>query len=115
MRVKRGFVSHRRHKKLLESVKGYRMTRRRLVKVAKEASLHAGQYAYAGRKLRKTQFRRLWITRIAGAVVPLGISYSVFIAKLKKAHITLDRKVLSELIQSDNNAFRLIVDKVKAV
>ena len=115
MRVKRGIVSHRRHKKLLESVKGYRMTKRRLVKVAKEASLHAGQYAYAGRKLRKTQFRRLWITRIAGAVVPLGISYSSFIAKLKRINIRLDRKVLSDLIQSDNDAFRHIVDMAKSV
>lgn len=115
MRVKRGIVSHRRHKKLLESVKGFRMTRRRLVRVAKEASLHAGQYAYAGRKLRKTQFRKLWITRISHAVKPMGVSYSRFIEKLKKANIQIDRKVLSDLIISDNEVFKAIVDKAKSV
>ncbi|MBI2616880.1 50S ribosomal protein L20 [Candidatus Gottesmanbacteria bacterium] len=115
MRVKRGVVSHRRHKKLLESVKGYRMTRSRLVKVAKEAQLHAGTYAYAGRKIRKSQFRRLWIMRISGGLKPMGISYSTFVAKLKRARIALDRKILADLLISDKEGFQAIVDKVRSL
>jgi large subunit ribosomal protein L20 len=112
MRIKRGTVSHRKHKKLLESVKGFRMTKRRLVKVAKEAQLHAGAYAYAGRKIKKSDFRKLWITRISAAVKTHGLPYSNFIARLKKANIVIDRKILSNLIQSDPAAFQTIVDKV---
>ncbi len=115
MRIKRGIISHRKHKKLLRSVKGYRMTKRRLVKVAKEASLHAGQYAYAGRRLRKSDFRRLWITRISEAVKLEGFPYSLFINKLKKANIMLDRKILSELIVNDSEAFKAVIDKVKSI
>ncbi len=115
MRDKRGIVSHRKHKKLLESTKGFRMTKRRLVKVAKEASLHAGQYAYSGRKQRKSNFRRLWITRISAAVSANGITYSQFIAKLKKSQIILDRKMLANLIISDNQAFNRIVDIAKKI
>jgi len=112
MRIKRGVISHRKHKKLLESVKGFRMTKHRLVKVAKEAQLHAGAYAYAGRKIKKSDFRKLWITRISAAVKTHGLSYSNFIARLKKANIQIDRKILSNLIQSDPAAFQTIVDKV---
>lgn len=115
MRIKRGVTSSRRHKKLLRSVSGYRMTKHRLVKVAKEAALHAGQYAYAGRKKRKRDFRRLWITRISERVKKEGITYSRFIAKLKKAKIELDRKILSDLITSDNQAFQAVLDRVKNV
>lgn len=115
MRIKRGVVSHRKHKKLLKSVAGYRMSRHRLVKVAKEASLHAGQYAYAGRHIKKSQFRRLWITRISQAVNIKGLSYSQFINKLKKANIALDRKVLAHLLLNDQAAFAAIVDKVKNI
>lgn len=115
MRVKRGIVSHRKHRKLLAATSGYRMTRRRLVKVAKEAYLHAGQYAYAGRKQRKSNFRRLWITRISGALKPAGLNYSLFIARLKKANILLDRKILANLISTDTGAFNKIVDKVKNI
>lgn len=115
MRIKRGVVSHRKHKKLLHSVKGYRMTKRRLVKVAKEAQLHAGQYAYAGRHIRKSDFRKLWIVRISEAVKKYGISYSKFIANLKKANIALDRKVLSNLLNTDPETFKTIVDKVKNI
>lgn len=115
MRIKRGIVSHRKHKKLLESTKGFRMTKHRLVKVAKEASLHAGQYAYQGRKQKKSNFRRLWINRISAAVRQNGLTYSQFIAKLKKAQIQLDRKILSNLITIDNKAFNQIVDKVKDI
>lgn len=115
MRIKRGIVTHRRHKKLLESVKGYRMTKHRLVKVAKEAQLHAGQYAYDGRRKRKSNFRKLWITRISQAVRNAGMSYSQFIQKLKKANIKLDRKILSNLLLSDPPTFNAILDKVKKV
>ncbi len=115
MRIKRGTVSHRKHKKLLKSTKGYRMTRRRLVKVAKEAQLHAGAYAYDGRKKRKSNFRRLWITRISNAVALQELSYSSFIAKLKKANIGLDRKILANILQTDPSTFAAIVDKVRNV
>lgn len=113
MRIKRGITSHKKHKKLLKAVKGYRMTKHRLVKVAKEAYLHAGQYAYSGRKIRKRDFRRLWITRISAAVRRFGINYSQFIALAKKQNIIIDRKVLSHLINYDFEAFTVIVDTVK--
>ncbi len=113
MRVKRGTVSHRKHKKLLASVSGFTMSKHRLVKSAKEAFLHAGQYAFQGRKQRKSNFRRLWISRISAAVRKSDLTYSQFIAKLKKAQILLDRKILSNLITIDNKAFNQIVDKVK--
>lgn len=112
-RVKRGTVSRRKHNKLLSQTKGYRGTKSRLVKVAKEASLHAGQYAYHGRKLRKRNFRSLWITRISEAVKQDGINYSVFIDKLKKSNIIIDRKILSNLITEDPAAFKYIVNSVK--
>jgi len=114
-RVKRGLVSRRRHNKLLDLTKGYRGTRSRLVRTAKSALLHADAYAFHGRKLRKQDFRTLWITRIAEAVKPYDISYSVFINKMKKANIMLDRKILSELVVNDPNTFKQIVDNVKSV
>lgn len=112
-RIKRGVVSRRKHNKLFDSVKGYRGTKNRLVRKAKEASLHAGQYAFHGRKLRKQDFRSLWITRIGEAVKAEGLSYSVFMDKLKKANITLDRKILSNLIVEDSATFKYVVDTVK--
>lgn len=115
MRVKRGIASHAKHKKLLLSTKGYRMTRRRLVRVAKQAQLHAGEYAFAGRKNRKRAFRRLWITRISEAVKQNGLSYSVFMNKLRAANIEVDRKILANLIVENPEAFSEIVDKVKTV
>lgn len=81
--------------------------------MAKEASLHAGQYAYHGRKLRKQEFRTLWITRIAEAVKKEDMNYSTFINKLKKANVLIDRKILSSLVVEDPAAFKYIVDKVK--
>ena len=113
-RVKRGTVSRRKHNKLLALTKGYRGTRNRLVKVAKEASLHADQYAYHGRKLRKRNFRTLWIIRIGEAVKQQDLSYSVFINKLKKANIELDRKILSNLIVEDPKVFEQIVSAAKS-
>lgn len=114
-RIKRGIISRRKHKKLLARTKGFRGTKSRLIKVAKEATLHKGAYAYEGRKNRKRDFRALWITRIGEAVKTDGISYSVFINKLKKANIELDRKILSDLVINDINTFKQIVDKVKSI
>lgn len=114
-RIKRGTVSRRKHNKLLGLTKGYRGTKSKLTKVAKEASLHAGQYAYDGRKDRKQDFRRLWIVRISEAIKNEDMSYSVFINKLKKSNIEIDRKILSDLIVNDPAAFKHIVNTVKQV
>ncbi len=115
MRVTRGLTSHAKHKKLLKANKGYRMTKRRLVRVAKEAYLHAGEYAFAGRKDKKRDFRRLWITRISEAVKLQGLSYSSFIYQLKVAHIDIDRKILANLVVENPDVFGAIVDNVKSV
>ncbi|MBI2622934.1 MAG: 50S ribosomal protein L20 [Candidatus Levybacteria bacterium] len=112
-RIKRGTVSRRKHKKLFSLTKGYRGTKNRLIRVAHEASLHAGAYAYHGRKLRKRDIRALWITRIGEAVKQEGLSYNVFINKLKKANIELDRKILSNLVLEDPTVFKQIVDHVR--
>jgi large subunit ribosomal protein L20 len=114
MRVKRGITTHAKHKKIFQANKGYRMTKRRLIKVAKEAYLHAGEYAFAGRKQKKRDFRALWILRISEAVRIQGMSYSVFINKLKTAKIELDRKILANLVTEKPETFKAIVDKVKA-
>jgi len=114
MRVKRGVASRAKHKKIFQANKGYRMTKRRLIRVAKEAYLHAGEYAFAGRKQKKRDFRRLWIVRISEAVKQHGISYSVFINKMKKANITLNRKSLSNLVVSEPNVFAEVVKKAKS-
>src|SRR3989338_2182469 len=112
-RVKRGVVSKRKHKKILKLNRGYKGTKSRLIKVAKEAELHARSYAYHGRKLRKRDFRTLWITRIGEAVKKEGISYSLFINKLQKANIELDRKILSDLIVNDPDTFKKVVESAK--
>ena len=112
-RVKRGVVSKRKHKKILELTKGHIGLRSRAIRVAKQAALHAGAYAYHGRKLKKRDFRTLWITRISQAVKQEGISYSVFINRLKKAKIELDRKILSNLVVEDPATFKYVVDSVK--
>lgn len=95
--------------------KGYKGTKSTLIREAKSASLHAGQYAYAGRKDRKGDFRSLWIIRIGEAVKQYGLSYSVFIDKLKKANIELDRKILSNLVVEDPEAFKSVVELAKKV
>src|SRR3972149_7218726 len=105
MRVKRSVTSRAKHHKLFRANKGYRMTKRRLVRVAREAYLHAGEYAFAGRRLRKREFRRLWISRIAEAVKQQGLSYSVFMNKLKAANIEIDRKTLANLVVDHPEAF----------
>jgi len=112
-RVKGGTTTKRRHKKVLKLACGYRGTKSRLFKVAHEAVLHAGQYSYNGRKLKKRDFRRLWITRISGALANFDISYNMFINKLKKAKVELDRKILASLLVEDEKTFKKIVDFVK--
>lgn len=112
-RVKTGPSRRRRHKKVLKRTKGFRMTKGRLYKVSKEADLHAGQYAYIGRKLRKRDMRRLWITRINAALTPYNLSYSKFINVLKKAKIELNRKILADLVVSDPDTFKEVVDKAQ--
>lgn len=111
MRVKTGFHRHARHKKVLDLTKGYRMTKNRLYKVAKEAMLHAGAYAYIGRKRRKRDMRSLWIARISAAVkaVAAQLNYSRFINRLNAANIKLDRKVLADLAVHDLDAFSEVV------
>lgn len=113
--IKRGVTSHKKHKKLLKLTKGYRGTKSKLVRVARQAALHAGQYAYHGRKLRKRDFRRLWILRIGEAVKQEGLSYSVFMNQLKKAKIELDRKILADLVVNDPTTFVKVVEKVKSL
>lgn len=114
MRVKTGFSRRRHHKKVLKHTRGFRMTKGRLYKVSKEAELHAGQYAFIGRKLRKRDMRRLWITRINAALISCNLSYSKFINGLSKAKIELDRKILADLAISDPETFKSIVEKAKS-
>ncbi len=113
-RVKRGTVSRRKHKKLLASTAGHIGTRSRLTRTAHAAALHAGAYAFHGRKLKKRNIRALWITRIGEAAKQEGISYSALISKLKKANIELDRKILSNLVIEDPETFKKIVGEVKS-
>lgn len=112
-RVKTGITRRKRHKKVLERTKGFRMTKGRLYRVSKEADLHAGQYAYAGRKLRKRDLRRLWITRINAALTPFNLSYSKFISGLKKAKIELNRKILADIALTDPDTFKDIIKQTK--
>ena len=113
MRVKTGFTRRHRHKKVLKTTQGYRMTKHRLYKVAHEARLHAGQYAYQGRKLRKRDLRKLWIVRLNAAVREYGLTYGQFINLLKGAKIVLNRKILAELAVNQPQVFKTIVEKVK--
>ena len=113
MRVKRGLQTKRKHNKIFKLAKGYRGTRSRLIRTAKTAVLQAGQYSFQGRKNKKRDFRTLWITRISEAVKKHDLSYSVFMNKLKSANITLDRKMLSDLVVNDPEAFSQVVAQVK--
>ncbi len=108
-RVKRGTISRKKHKKLLKQAKGYTMTNRRLVKRAKEAVLHAGEYAFHGRKLKKREFRKLWIIRINAALKSLGKKYNSFIRALKLKKIILDRKILAYLAKEEPEIFNKVV------
>ncbi|MDX1670174.1 MAG: 50S ribosomal protein L20 [Limnobacter sp.] len=113
-RVKRGVTARARHKKVLDLAKGYRGRRKNVYRIAKQAVMKAGQYAYRDRRNKKRVFRALWITRINAAVREHGMSYSVFINGLKKASIGLDRKVLADLAVTDKAAFKAVVEQVKA-
>lgn len=112
-RVKRGVTSHRKHKKVLSLTKGHRGGRSKLIREAKSSLLHAGQYAFAGRKLRKRDMRRLWIVQLGNAVRNEGLSYSKFISGLKAKKINLDRKILADLAVNHIDDFKKIVAKVR--
>lgn len=113
-RVKRGVTARARHKKILALAKGYRGRRNNVFRIAKQAVMRAGQYAYRDRRTRKRVFRSLWIARINAAAREHGLNYSRFIAGLNRAAIGLDRKVLAELAVNDKPAFAAIVGRVKA-
>ena len=113
MRVKRGYVLRRKHNRVLKLAKGFRGSRHRLFKTANEAVLHSLHYAYVGRRDRKNDFRKLWISRISAAAKANGISYSQLIHGLNLANIKLNRKMLSEIAISDPAQFTLIVEQAK--
>ncbi|MDK2992881.1 MAG: large subunit ribosomal protein [Clostridiales bacterium] len=112
-RVKSGVTTHRRHKKVLKLAKGYWGGKSKQYKAANEAVMKALAYAYVGRKLRKRDFRRLWIARINAASRMNGLSYSKFINGLKKAGIEINRKMLAEMAVSDSKAFGQLVEVAK--
>jgi large subunit ribosomal protein L20 len=113
-RVKRGVTARARHKKVLEQAKGYRGRRGNVYKIAKQAVMKAGQYAYRDRRNKKREFRALWITRINAGAREAGVTYSQFMAGLKKAGIEMDRKVLAAIAYDDAESFAAIVKKVQA-
>ena len=113
VRVKSGMATKRKHNKVLGLAKGYWMTRHKQYRKAQEAVLHAGEYAFKGRKLRKRDFRALWIVRINAALREVGLTYSQFINKLKIKKIEVDRKILSELATNYPAVFKKIVESTK--
>lgn len=112
-RVKNGLNAHRKHKKILKLAKGYRGSKSKLFRVANQQVIKSGQYAYAHRKLKKREFRQLWIARINAAARDNGISYSRFMHGLKLMEIDINRKVLAELAVSDPAGFSSLVEAVK--
>ncbi len=113
-RVKRGVTAHAKHKKVFDAAKGFRGRRKNTIRAAKAAIDKAGQYAFIGRKLKKRNFRALWIQRINAAVRPFGMTYSRFINGLAKSGVVVDRKVLSDLAIHEPAAFQAIAEKAKA-
>mgnify|MGYP003337062608 len=113
-RVKRGVTARASHKKVIARAKGFRGRRNNVFRIANEAVMRAGQYAYRDRRNKKRDFRSLWITRINAAVREHGLSYSVFMNGLKKAAIAVDRKVLADIAVMDKPAFTKFVEKAKA-
>ena len=113
MRIKKGLTKHKKHNKVHKLTKGYRMTKGNLVKVSKEAILHAGQYSYNGRKKKKNNFRQLWIMRISASLSESSISYSQFQKLQKDNNILLNRKVLAYFATEDKEIFNTIIDSVK--
>ena len=113
-RVKGALATRKRRKKVLKLAKGYWGSKSKHFKMAKQQVMKSGNYAFAGRKLKKRDYRRLWISRISAAVKPFGMNYSTFMNGLKKAGITLNRKMLSEIAIADEAAFKALVEKAKA-
>ena len=113
-RVKGALMTRKRRNKTLKLAKGYFGSKHRLFKTAKQAVMNSGNYAYIGRKQRKRDFRRLWITRISAAARANGMNYSTFMNGLKKAGVTLNRKMLSEIAIADPAAFTALVEKSRA-
>ena len=113
-RVSRGVQAHAKHKKVLKKAKGYYGARSKVYRVAKQAVIKAGQYAYRDRRQRRRQFRRLWIVRINAEARNNGLSYSQFINGLNKAGVEIDRKVLSDIAMFDKDAITKIADQAKA-
>ena len=113
-RVKGAMMTRKRRKKVLKLAKGYWGSKSRHFKMAKQAVMKSGNYAYIGRKQRKRDFRRLWITRISAGCHLNGMNYSTFMNGLKKAGVTLNRKMLSEIAIADPQAFAALVEKAKA-
>jgi len=113
-RVKRGVTARARHKKVLEQAKGFRGRRKSVYRIAKQAVMKAGQYAYRDRRQRKRQFRVLWIARINAAARECGLTYSVFMNGLKRASIEVDRKVLADIAVFDKAGFAKLVDQARA-
>ena len=113
-RIKRGVTAHAKHKSVISQAKGYSGRRKNVFRVAKQAVIKAGQYAYRDRRQRKRQFRALWIQRINAGARINGMSYSRFVGGLKKAGIEIDRKVLADLAVHEKAAFAAIVEKAKA-
>ncbi len=113
-RVKRAVMTRKRRKKILKLSKGYFGGKSKLFKTAKQAVMKSGQYAYIGRKQRKRDFRRIWITRISAGCKQNGMNYSTFINGLKKANIALNRKMISEIAISDPAAFSALCEKAKS-
>ncbi len=113
-RVKRGVAAHQKHKKVLKLAKGYRGSRSRHHSQAKDAVMHAGQYAYVGRRLKKRNFRSLWVARVSAALKPHDITYSRFMGALKTKGIALNRKVISEMAIHAPEAFGALVAQAKA-
>jgi len=114
MRIKRAVNAVKKRRKILKLTKGYFGGKSKLYRVARQAKMKSESYAYVGRKLKKRDFRRLWITRINAACRLNGMSYSTFINGLKKAEISLDRKVLSDIAITDPQGFTALVEKAKA-
>ena len=113
-RVKRGVTARARHRKVLANAKGYRGARKNIYRVAKQAVMKAGQYAYRDRRQRKRQFRALWIVRINAAALLSGISYSQMINGLSKAAVEIDRKVLADMAVNDKPGFESLAERAKA-
>ena len=112
-RVKRGVAAHKKHKKLLKAAEGRRATKRKLVRPAREAALHALRYAFRDRRARKAQFRALWIARINAASREAGISYSRLMSAMRASGVDLDRKILADMAVRDPKTFRSYVETMK--